>query len=252
MAISINKIKIEGIKRIIGVVSGKGGVGKTFVAANLAAALAKTGKKVGILDANISCPNIFKVLGITAKLIPTAQNKIFPIEKYGIKAVSMAGLCASEDEPIAWRGPIISKIIQQFLKESIWGELDILIVDFPPGTSDAVLTVLQSFEVDGIIAVTTPQVLSTMDARKTINAVRVLKVPVLGIIENMRGDIFGEGGGNRLADITRTSLFGSIPLRKQIVSLCDQGLLAINELEEISMIFSRIARALLEKIQVEA
>ena len=143
----------------------------------------------------------------------------------------------------------ISKSFNNFKRK--FQRTDIL-VDFPPGTSDAVLTVLQSFEVDGVIAVTMPQALSTMDARKTINAVRILKVPVLGIIENMRGDIFGEGGGNRLADITRTSLFGSIPVSKQSVAFCDQGLLAINELEEIGMIFSRITHALLEKIQVEA
>ncbi|MEK7524225.1 MAG: Mrp/NBP35 family ATP-binding protein [Patescibacteria group bacterium] len=241
------KFKLPGIKNVIGIMSGKGGVGKTFVTTNLALTLAKSGKKIGILDADISCPNLYKMLGITSKIVPTADNKIIPAEKWGIKAVSMAGLCGSDDEPIAWRGPILSKIIQQLLKESIWGELDCLFIDFPSGTSDAEITILQNFAVDGIMIVTTPQALAMMDARRTINSAAMLKVPLVGIVENMRGDIFGEGGANRLAETYHTSFLASIPLRKAIVSQCDNGQPTVFNSEEIEMIFLRIARALENK-----
>lgn len=243
--LSSAKIKIPGVKMILGVLSGKGGVGKTFFSTSLALTLAKLGMQTGILDADISCPNVYKILGIKTKLLQTADNKIVPIGKWGLKAVSMAGLCATEDEPIAWRGPIISKIIQQLLKESVWGELDALIVDFPTGTSDASITILQNFAVDGVIVVSTPQELATMDAKKAINAVSMLKVPVLGLVENMRGEIFGEGGVSKIADLYRIPFLGSIPMRKQIVGLCDAGTPAVFHMEEIEMIFSRIGRALL-------
>ena len=248
MSLPLTKIRVPGIKSVIGVMSGKGGVGKSFVAANLAVSLAKMGKKVGLLDADITYPNAFKILGITAKIATTAENKLTPINKWGVTVVSMAGLCATEDEAIMWRGPIISKIIQQMLKETAWGELDALIIDFPTGTNDSTFTILQSFSVDGVIVVTTPQALSMMDARRAMNAASFLRVPMVGVVENMRGEIFGEGGGNRLADMYRTQFLGSIPLRKQIVSLCDQGTPAVLHLEELEMIFSRISRTVLEKI----
>ncbi len=251
MSLTLHPTKLPNISCIIGVVSGKGGVGKTFVASNLALTFAKLGNKVGLLDADIACSNIFKVLGIKAKLTPTADNKIIPIEKWGMKIVSMAGLTGSEDEPVVWRGPIISKILQQLLKESIWGELDVLVIDFPTGTGDVALTILQNFAVDGVIIVTTPQELATIDARKAVNMANMLKVPVLGVIENMRGDIFGEGGGSRTAEYARAPLLGSIPLRKQIVGFCDAGMPPLMQMEEVEMLFSRIARAVIEKVVVE-
>lgn len=250
MGLEIQKSKIPGVKSILGVLSGKGGSGKTLVSANLGLTLAKLGSKVGILDADISCPDMFKILGIKQKITPTADNKIIPIEKYGVKVVSMAGLCTTEDEPIAWRGPIISKIIQKLLRETLWGELDILIIDFPTGTSDAAITILQNFSVDGIITVVTPQALSIADARRVTNTLMLLKVPLFGIVENMRGEIFGEGGGNRLAESLRVPLLGSIPLRKQLVNFCDSGEPAVFHMEEMEMIFSKMARSLLEKISL--
>ncbi|MBI2638158.1 Mrp/NBP35 family ATP-binding protein [Candidatus Peregrinibacteria bacterium] len=246
----IKRIKLPGVKTIIGVLSGKGGTGKTFVASCLAATLAKLGKKTGILDANISCPDIFKIFGVTQKIVPTADRKIEPAEKYGIKIVSMAGLSSAEDEPIVWRGPIVSKIIQQLLKETLWGELDALIIDFPSGTSDAVLTILQNFAVDGVLIVTTPQELSTLDARRSINMALAMKIPILGIIENMRGEVFGEGGAARVAETMRIPLLGSIPLRKQITALCDAGMPPVFQMEELEMIFGKVARIAMEKIMV--
>lgn len=251
MGIPIQKTKIPGVKTMLGVLGAKGGSGKTFVTANLGLTLAKLGNKVGILDADISCPDMFKMLGITQKITPTADNKIIPIEKFGVKTISMAGLCATEDEPVAWRGPILSKIIQKFLKETLWGELDILLIDFPTGTSDAEITILQNFSVDGTLLVITPQMLAITDGRRVANTLALLKVPLLGIVENMRGDVFGEGGGNRLAESLRIPLLGSIPLRKQIVHLCDSCEPAVFHMEELEMIFSKMARYLLDKNLVE-
>lgn len=244
MGLPLQKTQITGVKTILGVLGSKGGSGKTFVCANLALTLAKLGNKVGILDADISCPDMFKMLGITQKITPTADNKIIPIEKYGVKTVSMAGLCATEDEPVAYRGPILSKIIQKFLKETLWGELDILFIDFPTGTSDSAITILQNFEVSGALLVMTPQALSITDGRRAANTLALLKVPLLGVVENMRGEIFGDGGGNRLADITQKPLLASIPMRKQIVNGCDTGMPAVFHMEEMEMIFSKMARQL--------
>jgi len=251
MGLPLQKMQIPGVKTILSVLGAKGGSGKTFVTANLGLTLAKLGNKVGILDADISCPDMFTMLGITQKITPTADNKIVPVERFGVKVVSMAGLCR-EDEPVAWRGPILSKIIQKFFKETLWGELDILLIDFPAGMSDAAITILQNFEVSGAILIMTPQAISIGDSRRVANTLTLLKVPFLGIVENMRGEIFGEGGGNRLAEITQTPLLASISLRKQIVNLCDTGMPAVFHMEEMEMIFSKIARQLVEKILVNS
>lgn len=248
--LNINKIKIPGVKTAIGIISGKGGVGKTFVATCLAGTLAKLGKKTAVLDADINCSNIFKTFGITKKITQTGDNKIIPIEKWGIKIVGMAGLCASEDEPVVWRGPIISRIVQQLLKETMWGDPDVLVIDFPTGTSDVFLTTLQNFVIDALIVVTTPQDLATLDAKRAINAATMMKVPVLGVIENMRGEIFGEGGGSRVADAFHLQFLGSIPMRKQIVSLSDHGMPPVFQMEELEMIFAKLARIIVEKVMV--
>lgn len=242
--------KLPGIKFVIGILSGKGGTGKTFLATNLAALIAKAGSSVGLFDADITCPGAFRALGIKGKLMMTADNKIIPAEKHGIKVVSMAGMCATEDEPIVWRGPITTKILQQMLKESMWGNLDVLIIDFPSGTGDVPLTILQQFEVDGAIIITTPQANATVTAHRTINMVQMLEVPVIGIVENMRGDIFGEGGSHQLADKAGVPLIVSIPLRKPIVSMGDQGIPSVFHSEELASLIGKIARATFEKIVV--
>ncbi|MBI4994757.1 P-loop NTPase [Candidatus Peregrinibacteria bacterium] len=247
-----NQIKIPGIKRIIGVISGKGGVGKTFIASGLALTLAKLGSKTGLLDADISCPNVFKILGLKAKTIPTPDSKLIPVEKYGIKIISMAGLCNEEDEPIVWRGPIMSKIIQQLLKETVWRELDTLVIDFATGASDSVITILQNFAIDGVIVATTPQKLSLLDAKRTLNMTAILKIPVLGIVENMRGEMFGEGGASILAEEYRLPILGSIPMRKQISALCDTGVPPVFHMNELEIIFNKMARFLMKKTEMKS
>lgn len=236
--------ELPGVKKIIGIISGKGGVGKTFVSCNLALSLAKTGAKVGVIDADIYFPDVFKMFGVSAKLTVTSDNKIIPIEKWGLKLISMAGLCSSDDEPIAWRGPIISKITSQLLKESLWGELDFLIIDFPSSSGDIALTIMQNFKLDGVVIVITPQELSICDAKRAANLALDLKVPLLGIIENMRGETFGEGGGNRLCDLLQIPFLGSIPMRKQISSMCDKGTPPLQNMEEIDMLFSKISKTI--------
>lgn len=251
MALPPQKLKLPGIGTVIGVLSGKGGVGKTFFTANLGCALSKLGKKVGILDADISCPDLFKILGITTKLSPTEDQKIVPAEKFGMKAVSMAGLVGSEDEPIMWRGPIVSRISTQLMKESIWGDLDFLLIDYPSGASDATVTILQNFAVDGCIVLATPQSLSVMDAKRTLGMLEQLGIPVVGICENMRGEMFGEGLGSRLAESKGVPFLGSIPMRRNIAQAGEAGTPAVLNIEELEMIFSKITRVLLERMVVE-
>ena len=205
--------RLGSIKTKVAVYSGKGGVGKTTIAVNLATALAtETGGRVGLLDVDIDCPNVTKVMGISDK--PVYQNgEIIPSERFGVKVVSMAFFQENEEEAIIWRGPMIHNAIGQFLQMTAWGDLDYLIVDLPPGTSDAPLTVMQSLPLDGFVVVTTPQHLAGLDAKRCINMIRKLKVNVLGIVENYTGEMFGEGGGDRLAQEMDLPLLGTIALR---------------------------------------
>lgn len=198
---------------IIAVHSGKGGVGKTFVATNLAVSLAKAGRRVGLLDADIDCPNILKSLNLKGKLVANADRKIVPLEKYGIKIVSMAPLMATEDESLLWRGPRTSRAVEQLVHDTDWGELEYLIVDVPPGTSDVPISVLQILEGVQLLIVTTPQELALMDARRSARMAQRLNVPLLGIVENMAGDVFGQGGGEALAAELDVPFWGSIPLK---------------------------------------
>ncbi len=200
------------IKTKIGVYSGKGGVGKTTVAVNLAVTLASQGRSVGLLDVDIDCPNVAKVMGITDKP-DYIDNQIIPAEKWGVKVVSMAFFQENQDEAIIWRGPMIHNAINQFLQATDWEDLDYLIVDLPPGTSDSPLTVMQSLPMDGFVVVSTPQELANMDAKRCINMIRKLNLNVLGIVENYTGDIFGEGGGKALAKEIDAPFLGNIALR---------------------------------------
>jgi ATP-binding protein involved in chromosome partitioning len=204
--------RLSAIKTKIGVYSGKGGVGKTTVAVNLAAILAREGKKVGLLDVDIDCPNVTKVLGVTEKP-DYIDGQIHPVEKWGVKVVSMAFFQENEEEAIIWRGPMIHNAINQFLQVTDWGELDYLVVDLPPGTSDSPLTVMQTIPMDGFIVVTTPQELANVDARRCINMIRKLNLNVLGVVENYTGEIFGEGAGKKLAQEVNTPFLGSMALR---------------------------------------
>jgi ATP-binding protein involved in chromosome partitioning len=204
--------RLDKIKTKIGVYSGKGGVGKTTVAVNLAVTLAKEGARVGILDVDIDCPNVTNVLAATTKP-DYVDGQIIPAEQWGVKVVSMAFFQENEEEAIIWRGPMIHNAINQFLQMTAWGDLDYLVVDLPPGTSDAPLTVMQALPLDGFVVVTTPQHLANLDAKRCINMIRKLKVNVLGVVENYTGEMFGEGAGNELAKEVEMPFLGSIALR---------------------------------------
>ena len=200
------------IKTKIGVYSAKGGVGKTTVAVNLAAHLAGNGYSVGLLDADIDTPNAANVIG--GSDVPNVNNgRIQPAENFGIKCVSMTFFQEHEDEAIIWRGPMIHNALNQFLQMTDWGDLDFLVVDMPPGTSDAPLTVMQTLQMDGFVAVTTPQSLAALDAKRSINMIKKLNVEVLGVVENYTGEVFGSGAGQQLADDMELTFLGGIALR---------------------------------------
>ncbi len=204
--------RLSKVRTTIGIYSGKGGVGKTTVAVNLAVVLARQGSKVGLLDVDIDCPNVTKVLGIAEK--PDYVNgQILPAEKWGVKVVSMAFFQEKEEEAIIWRGPMIHNAINQFLQATDWGDLDYLLVDLPPGTSDSPLTVMQTIPLDGFVVVSTPQELATIDAKRCINMIRKLNLNVLGIVENYTGEIFGEGAGRKLAQEIEAPFLGGLALR---------------------------------------
>lgn len=206
---SLGKIKTK-----IGVYSAKGGVGKTTVAVNLAAHLAKQGYAVGLLDADIDTPNAPQVLGSGA-FPETVEGRISPAEAFGVKVVSMSYFQQDPEEAIIWRGPMIHNAINQFLQMTDWGEIDFLVVDMPPGTSDAPLTVMQVLTMDGFVVVTTPQSLAALDAKRSINMIKKLNVEVLGVVENYTGAIFGSGAGRALAEDLSLPFLGEIALRPE-------------------------------------
>jgi ATP-binding protein involved in chromosome partitioning len=218
------KAPVEGVKNIIAVGAGKGGVGKSTVAVNLALALAQTGSRVGIIDADIYGPNIPMMLGIKAQL-GTDGEKILPAERYGIQVVSM-GFLAADDAPVIWRGPMLHSVIKQFFHDVRWDDLDYLIVDMPPGTGDVALSVSQSVYVAGAIVVSTPQQVALSDTRKAVGMYEKLNIPVLGLIENMshficpscrhESDIFGRGGGEKAAEEMKIAFLGRIPIYEPI------------------------------------
>jgi ATP-binding protein involved in chromosome partitioning len=216
---------------VIAVSSGKGGVGKSTVAVNLAAALAKMGKRVGLMDADVYGPNLPLLLGSHDKP-EAAGGKVVPIEKFGVKFISL-GLLMDRDTPAIWRGPIVVKVIGQFLSDVDWGTLDYFIVDMPPGTGDAQLTLTQSVKLEGAIIVTTPQEMASGDALRGAKMFEQVQVPVMGIIENMSSfacphcgeaiDVFTAGGGTRLAEELSVPLIGRIPLQAGMAGLADAG-----------------------------
>ncbi|MFV1987217.1 MAG: Mrp/NBP35 family ATP-binding protein [Gemmatimonadota bacterium] len=219
------------VRHVVGVSSGKGGVGKSTVSSNLAAAWAKTGARVGLLDADIYGPDIPTMFGVKEKP-KIADQQVIPIEAHGVKLMSI-GLLLDEDAPAIWRGPIVMGVIRQFLQQVAWGELDYLVVDLPPGTGDAQLSLCQLVRVDGAVMVTTPQDVSVGGVLRGIKMFEKLDVPVLGVVENMRGfscpscgdthDIFGSGGGERLAASLEIPFLGAIPLGAAVREEGDRG-----------------------------
>jgi ATP-binding protein involved in chromosome partitioning len=204
--------QLRRIKTKIGVYSAKGGVGKTTVAVNLAVYLAEQGFTVGLLDADIDTPNAAKVIG-GGDVPNMANGRIQPAENWGVKVVSMSQFQENEEEAVIWRGPMIHNALNQFLQLTDWGDLDFMVVDMPPGTSDAPLTVMQTLEMDGFVSITTPQALALLDAKRSINMIKKLNVEVLGVVENYTGDVFGRGGGQQLAKEMDLTYFGEIALR---------------------------------------
>jgi ATP-binding protein involved in chromosome partitioning len=216
--------------RVIAVSSGKGGVGKSTVAVNLAVALAQAGHRVGLMDADIYGPNIPRMFGLFEKP-PARGGKILPLEAHGVKLISL-GFLMDRDAPVIWRGPIIVKVITQFLRDVEWGGLDYLVVDLPPGTGDAQLSLAQTTQVAGGIIVTTPQEVAVGDALRGARMFERVQVPVLGVVENMSGltlpggeriELFGTGGGQRLAEELGVPLLGQVPLQPGIVQHADRG-----------------------------
>jgi len=222
---------VEGVKNIVAVGAGKGGVGKTTVAVNLAIALAKCGSRVGMIDGDIYGPNVPIMLGIDTQLT-TDGKKIIPAEKHGIQVISM-GFMTSEDAPVIWRGPMLHGAIQQFFRDVRWENLDYLIVDMPPGTGDVALSLSQTVPVAGAIVVTTPQQVSLADSRRAVRMYQKLNIPTLGVIENMshfvcpncshEADIFGHGGGQKMAESMNVPFLGRIPIYQPIREGSDRG-----------------------------
>jgi ATP-binding protein involved in chromosome partitioning len=224
--------EVPGIRNIVAVGAGKGGVGKSTTSVNLALALARRGARVGIMDADVYGPNLPQMLGIDAQPEVTEDKKMLPPEGHGIKAISI-GMLVPPDQAVIWRGPMLHGAVQQFMRDVAWGELDYLIVDLPPGTGDVTLSLSQSVPVAGAVVVTTPQGVSVSDVRKAVGMFRQLNIPVLGVVENMsyflcghcneRTDIFGTGGGRKMAEDMGLNFLGEIPIDTRVREGGDEG-----------------------------
>lgn len=249
------------INNIIAIASGKGGVGKSTVTVNLAGSFKKLGFKVGILDADINGPNIPMMFGIKERPI-SIDGMILPIERYGIKIISLGFLMEEESNAILWRGPLISKAITELFELTLWDELDFLLVDLPPGTGDETLTVGQSLPLSGVIIVTTPQEVSVLDAKRSAYAFNKLNVKILGVVENMsyficpenrkEYEIFGSGGGEKISKYLNTSLLGKIPIEIEVRKGGDIGepIVLINQDLKSSFEFMNIAKTLVKALDV--
>jgi ATP-binding protein involved in chromosome partitioning len=251
---------IPGVRTIVAVASGKGGVGKSTVAANLALALKANGLAVGVLDADIYGPSMPRMLGIAGRRPQSRGGKaLAPLENYGLRIMSM-GLLVPEDTPMIWRGPMVMSALQQMLREVEWGELDIMIVDMPPGTGDAQLTMAQQVPLAGAVIVSTPQDIALLDARKGLNMFNKVDVPVLGIVENMsyflcphcggRSEIFAHGGARREAARLRAEFLGEVPLDLKIRETSDGGTpITIAEPDNPhALVFRHMAARIWEKV----
>ena len=254
---------VPGVKNIIAVASGKGGVGKSTVSVNLAVALAQAGATVGLLDADITGPNIPLMMGIEGQPKASADNKITPLERYGVKTISIQ-FFVPEGQPIVWRGPLVGGAIQQFLRDVDWGELDYLVIDLPPGTSDAQLTLAQAVPISGAVLVTTPQEVALSDVGKALAMFQRMSVPVLGLVENMTAfvcphcgeltEIFGRGGGERFAAAHELEYLGGVPLDVTVRQGGDVGVPAVAQREPgpAATALTAIARVVAARMSVRA
>ncbi len=247
---------IGGVKNIVAVASGKGGVGKSMFSVNLAITLAKQGKKVGLLDADLYGPSVPTMMGINKRPDLTSNNKIVPLEKFGIKLMSL-GFLIPEDAPAIWRGPVVMQVITQFLKDVEWGEIDFLVVDLPPGTGDIQLTLVQTVPINFAVVVSTPQDISLIDAKKALAMFDKVNVPVFGIVENMsyficphcnkRSDIFKHGGAKTAAEKLGVNFLGEIPIVEDICELSDKGepIMTKDAHPEVTAVFNKISDSLI-------
>src|SRR6266498_1326039 len=257
------KVAVEGVRNIIAVSSGKGGVGKSTVAVNIAVSLASKGARVGLMDADVYGPNVPMMLGASDQRPEVVINKLIPVEAYGVKVMSMAFLQPG-DKPMIVRGPILHGLVKQFLSDVKWGNLDYLIVDMPPGTGDVQLSLAQLVPVQGAVLVTTPQDVAIADVRRALRMFETVAVPVLGIVENMsyfiapdtgiRYNIFGEGGGQKLADLYRVPFLGAIPLGLDVRVGGDNGVpVVVSHPDSLqSQAFRRVAEEVARQVSIEA
>ena len=254
---------LEGVKNIVAVASGKGGVGKSTVSANLAVALAQAGASVGLLDADITGPNIPLMMGLEGMPTANADNRIVPLERYGVKVISIA-FFVPDGQPIVWRGPLVGGAIQQFLRDVAWGDLDYLVVDLPPGTSDAQLTLAQSVPISGAVLVTTPQQVAIVDVEKALAMFARMSVPVIGLVENMSAfvcphcgeatEIFGRGGGERFAREHDIEFLGGVPLDITVRQGGDAGIPAVAQREPgaAAQALTALAKTVAARVSVRA
>src|SRR3984957_20233084 len=254
------KLPIAGVKYLVAVASGKGGVGKTTVAVNLAIALNRMGARVGLLDADVYGPNVPLMLGTEEEPRATSERTILPVNAYGLKIISM-GLLSPGDKPIIWRGPMLHSVMQQFLRSVEWGELDYLVMDLPPGTGDVQLTLIQTVPLSGAVVVTTPSVVALADVRKAIEMFRQVNVEVLGVVENMSSlicphcnqqvDVFGHGEGKKTADVFGVPLLGEIEIDPRIRIGGDTGkpVAALGENAPEAKSIYAMARAVMARLE---
>jgi ATP-binding protein involved in chromosome partitioning len=223
---------LPGVKNVLLVMSGKGGVGKSSVAVNLTMALSALGYRVGLLDADMYGPSIPTMLGLSGRPVSNDGKNIEPLERFGIKLMSIGFLLENPKEAVIWRGPMLHSALQQFMRDVSWGDLDFLVMDLPPGTGDVALTLSQRVKVTGAVVVTTPQTVATDDVYKSVSMCRKVNIPILGVVENMswfvdsagvRHELFGKGGGQAVADFAEAPLLGQVPLDPLVREWADKG-----------------------------
>ena len=262
-AIGGQRQALPGVKNIIAVGAGKGGVGKTTMAVNLALALSQKGSRVGLLDADIYGPNVPIMLGVQAVLETDARQKIVPVMKHGLATVSM-GFLAGDGDPVIWRGPMLHGVLRQFLQDVAWPALDYLVVDMPPGTGDVALSLSQHTAVTGAVVVTTPQTVSVADSRRAIQMYRKLNIPVLGLVENMsyfacpscrhETDLFGRGGGEQLAVQLDVPFLGAVPIAEPVRAGGDVGVPIVLGAPEhaVAQAITSVAERMAAQVSIQA
>ncbi len=251
---------IPGVEHVLAVASGKGGVGKSTTAANLSVAMARSGVRVGLMDADIYGPNVPIMMGTKERPQMNGEGQMLPLERHGVKLISL-GLITGDGVPVIWRGPMLARMVTQFLQEVAWAPLDCLVVDLPPGTGDVQLTLTQTAPIDGAVIVTTPQSVALEDVRRGVQMFQTVNVPVLGVVENMstyvcgacgtRTDIFGHGGGQRTADQYGVPFLGEIPLDLRVQEGGDSGvpITAADPESELARAYCEVAEKVLEAMQ---